>query len=164
MVTKVSRPLVLLEHTKGIALRLVTSNRDKPGASIAVLGVGPKDSENLRSRAASWFMTDSDTSSLESEDSEYVDDEVETDDEGSEHVGVENLSGGESDEARNEDEAMGIGYGNLSENGFDEGEREDSGESSVETEFEIDDEDVGGFGVQIVDIDDDDDDVSDFLL
>ena len=161
--------MVLLEHTKRIALRLVTSNRDKPGASIAVLGVGPKDSENLRSRAASWFMTDSDTSSLESEDSEYVDDEVETDDEGSEHVGVENLRGGESHEARNEDEAMGIGYGNLSENGFDEGEREDSGESSVETEFEIDDEDVGGFGVQIVDIDDDDDDdddddVSDFLL
>ncbi|KAG4412482.1 hypothetical protein IFR04_014376 [Cadophora malorum] len=144
-------------------LRLVTSNRDKPGASIAVLGVGLKDSDHLRSRAASWFMTESDTSSLESDDSEYVDDQEETDDEGSEHVGVENLCGGESDEARNEDEVMGIGYGNISEKGSDEEENEDSGDSSLTSEVESDDEDIGSLGVRIVDIDDNDD-VSDFLL
>ncbi|PVH72073.1 hypothetical protein DL98DRAFT_577015, partial [Cadophora sp. DSE1049] len=142
-------------------LRLVTSNIDKPDASTVDLWVGPKDSESLRCRAASWFMTDSDTSSLESGDSDYVDDEVETDDEGVKHVGVEDLSGGESDEARDEDEAMGIGYGNLSENGFDKEESEDSGDSSLESEVEIDDKDIGGLGVKIVDIDDDD--VSDFL-
>ncbi|KAH7309381.1 hypothetical protein BKA65DRAFT_469477 [Rhexocercosporidium sp. MPI-PUGE-AT-0058] len=102
-------------------LRLVTSNTDKPNVSTVDLWVGPKDSESLKCRAASWFMTDVDTSSLESEDSEYVDDEVETDDEGVKHidVGVGDINGGESDEAQNEDEAMGIGYQNLSENGFD---------------------------------------------
>ena len=108
-------------------------------------------------------MTESDTSSLESEDSEYVDDQEETDDEGSEHVGVENLCGGESDEARNEDEVMGIGYGNISEKGSDEEENEDSGNSSLTSEVESDDEDIGRLGVRIVDIDDNDD-VSDFLL
>jgi len=155
--------LVLLEHTKGIALRLVTSNRDKPGASIVVLGVGPKDSENLKFWAALWFITDNDTSSLESEDSEYVDDEVKTDDERFKHVSVENLSESESDKARNEDKVISIGYGNLSENGFDEGERKDSEKSFVEMEFEIDDEDVRSLGMQIMDIDNDND-ISNFLL
>ncbi|KAH6719522.1 hypothetical protein BKA61DRAFT_669850 [Leptodontidium sp. MPI-SDFR-AT-0119] len=60
-------------------------------------------------------MTDGDTSSLESKDSEYVDDEVETDNKGVKHidVGVRDINGGESDKARSEGEAIGIGYESL---------------------------------------------------
>ncbi|KAH7370289.1 hypothetical protein BKA65DRAFT_531960, partial [Rhexocercosporidium sp. MPI-PUGE-AT-0058] len=152
--------LIILPVQAGLGnevLRLVTSNTDKPNVSTVDLWVGPKDSESLKCRAASWFMTDGDTSSLESEDSEYVDDEVETDDEGLKHidVGVGDINRGESNEAQNEDEAMGIGYQNLSKNGFNEEESEDSSDSSLKSEVDINDEDIGSLDVKIVDIDND---------
>ncbi|CZT53509.1 uncharacterized protein RSE6_15124 [Rhynchosporium secalis] len=145
--------------------RLVTRNIDKPNVSTVDLGVGPGESESLRYRTGSWFMTDGDTSSSESEDSEYVDDEVETDDEGVKHLdeGVGDLDEGESDEARYEDKGVGSGYESLSENGSDEEKSDYFGDSSLESEVEIDDEDIEGLGVKVVDIDDDDE-ISDFLL
>ena len=151
---------LLLERANRTVIRLVTSNMDKPNISTVDLWAGPKDPESLTRRAASWFPTDDDTSSLESNDSDYVDEEVETDDEGVERKGVkfvlfDDKDGDESDEVRTEDEGIGgADYGNLSEDEFDEEESEGSVDSFVESEVETEDEDVGGLGVKIVDIDD----------
>ncbi|XMA13697.1 hypothetical protein WAI453_006488 [Rhynchosporium graminicola] len=157
--------ILLVQAGLGSEVRcLVSRNIDKPNVSTVDLWVGPRDSESPRYQASSWFMTDGDTPASESEDSEYVDDEVETDDEGVKHldVGVGDIHAGESDKALDEDKAMRSGYESLSEIGSDEEESEYFGDSSFESEVEIDDEDVGGPVEKILDIDDDD--ISDFLL
>lgn len=61
-----------------------------------------------------------------------MDDEVETNDKGVKYIDVSvgDINKGESNKARSEGEAIGIGYESLSENRFDKEESEDFNNNS----------------------------------
>ncbi|CZS99507.1 uncharacterized protein RAG0_07872 [Rhynchosporium agropyri] len=109
-------------------------------------------------------LTYGDTPASESEDSEYIDNEVETDNKGVKHldVGIRDIHAGESDKALDEDKAIRSSYESLSEIGSDKEESEYFSNSSFKSEVEIDDKDIRGPVEKILDIDDND--ISDFLL
>lgn len=126
-----------LECANRKGLRLVNSNMDKPNTSTVELWAGPKDPESYARYAASRLPAGNDTSSTESEDSDYVDEEEEIDDEG---VKIKDIELGSDDE-----------------------ESEYCGESSDESdEVKTEDEDSEGFGVRIVDVGEDE--ISDLEL
>ncbi|CZT53451.1 uncharacterized protein RSE6_15026 [Rhynchosporium secalis] len=109
-------------------------------------------------------MTDSDTSSSEFEDSEYIDNEVETDNKRVKHldVGIRDLDEGESDEARYEDKGVGSSYESLSENRFNKEISKYFSNNSLESEVEIDNKDIEGLSMKVIDINNNN--ISDFLL
>ncbi|CZT07872.1 uncharacterized protein RCO7_10865 [Rhynchosporium graminicola] len=126
--------------------------------------VGPRDSESPRYQASSWFISDSDTPVSESEDSEYIDNEVEIDNKRVNHldVSIRDIYTGESDKALDEDKAIRSSYESLSEIRSDEKESEYFSNSSFESEVEIDDKDIRGPIKKILDIDNNN--ISDFVL